>query len=166
MVVKCHHRRFFSRAESGAGKHLKAASSRIHDTAESWEQWLTAQPALTCQDLAANFNGLSRSVLPGQRANMHPHTLLNPPRYLQKEESPSQSTTFTNTERLFLRKKLLWLPSSDSSASFALPSLTVNRWDMTFQGNQELSWFNIAAQVRTLLGGKTTVRDSITASVR
>lgn len=61
---------------------------------------------------------------------------------------------------------MLGISSPDDSESFALPPFTVNRWDITLEGNQELPWFNIAAQIGTLLHGKTIVRDSITTSVR
>ena len=50
MAVKCRHGKFFSGAEQGAGKHLKAASSSIYyNTAGSWEQQgLGGQSALIC----------------------------------------------------------------------------------------------------------------------
>lgn len=49
--------------------------------------------------------------------------------------------------------------------SSALPQCTAHRWDITFEGNQELAGFNMAALVGILLGGKAIVSESITASV-
>lgn len=77
-----------------------------------------------------------------------------------------QSTGFQRSERLFRWRNRKGFGSHPLPIlSSALPQCTVHRWDITFEGNQELAGFNMAALVGILLGGKAIVSESITASV-
>lgn len=58
-----------------------------------------------------------------------------------------QSTGFKTSEWLFLlRNRKVFGSHSLTDLSSALPQFTVNRWDITFKGNQELVGFHTAAQ--------------------
>lgn len=106
MVIKCHHGKFFSGAEQGAGEHLKAASSSIYyNAAGSWErQGLRVQPDLICH---SSCDRLNSSVLKGQRANTNPPTTGPRAEAAQvfAERVIGKSTIFTNSEWLFAWKQ-------------------------------------------------------------